>query len=71
MISILPQNEQLNIGALSRAFDNMSESYKVFWFAGILDVIKEGKQKTTFVDIIDCMIVRSCYMVTEYHIEII
>ena len=58
----LPYNTQLNISALSRSFDDMSESYKIFWFNGFMEEIKSGKTKTTFADIISHMVVSAWFM---------
>lgn len=66
----LPENEQLSIQSLSRVFSDMSESYKIFWFSGILDVIKSGNSRASFNDIINHMITDSWYMVSEYHLNL-
>lgn len=67
---ILPQNEKLSIQALSRVFSDMSESYKIFWFSGILDVIKTGRRSATYDEIINHMITDAWYMVSEYHLNL-
>ena len=66
----LPVSSKLNISALSRVFNDMSESYKVFWFNGILQTIKNQNKKTTFREIISTMIVSAWYMVSEYHLNL-
>jgi len=33
----LPENKSLDIAALSRAFENTSNSYKFYWFLSVLD----------------------------------
>ena len=66
----LPEYENLSINALSRVFSDMSESYKIFWFMGILDIIKEGKTTATFNEIINHMIIEAWYMVSEYHLNL-
>jgi hypothetical protein len=52
----LPPSENLAINTLSGIFSDMSESYKIFWFNGILDGISEGKSVQLFDDIVNRMI---------------
>lgn len=66
----LPYSDQLNIGGLSRIFDNKSECYKLFWFQAILNKIEEGKNQITFEELIDEMIAEAWYMVSEYHLNL-
>ena len=66
----LPGNEQLSIQSLSRVFSDMSESYKIFWFSGIMDVIKSKRTTATFNEIINYMITDAWYMVSEYHLNL-
>ena len=37
----LPYSDELNIGYLSRLFDNTTNCYKFFWFMSLLDIYKE------------------------------
>lgn len=48
----------------------MSESYKLFWFQGIIDSVVTGREKITFGEIIDNMIADAWYMVSEYHLNL-
>ena len=41
----LPESEHLDIQHFSRLFDNMSESYKLFWFQAIVEQVLNGKDK--------------------------
>lgn len=66
----LPSSTKLNIGQLSRLFDNMSESYKIFWFQAIVDVIAEGKTFATYDELINAMIADAWYMVSEYKLNL-
>lgn len=66
----LPETENLSIKSLSRVFSDMSESYKIFWFSGVLDVIKAGRASATFDEIINHMITDAWYMVSEYHLNL-
>lgn len=66
----LPFSEELNIGYLSRLFDNTSNCYKFFWFQAILRKVDREHTRFTFNELIDEMIVDAWYMVTEYHLHL-
>lgn len=66
----LPPSEHLAIDTLSGLFSDMSESYKLFWFNGILQGIARGNEIQTFEEIINRMVVDAWYMVTEYHLNL-
>ena len=66
----LPYSEKLNIGYLSRLFDNTSNCYKFFWFKAILGKIQKEKTRFTFDELINEMIADAWYMVTEYHLRL-
>lgn len=66
----LPGSERLSIQALSRVFSDMSESYKIFWFSGVLDIIKAGRDCASYNEIINHMITDAWYMVSEYHLNL-
>lgn len=66
----LPYTENLEIRSLSRLFDNMSESYKIFWFQAILNKVVEGKEILTYDELVDEMITDAWYMVTEYKLNL-
>lgn len=66
----LPYSEELNIGYLSRLFDNTSNCYKFFWFQAILRKLKSDKTRFTFDELINEMIADAWYMVTEYHLRL-
>lgn len=67
---VLPQSEELNIGYLSRLFDNTSNCYKYFWFQAILRRLEIGRDQITFDEIINEMIADAWYMVTEYNLHL-
>lgn len=67
---ILPYDASLSIQSLSRGFSDMSESYKIFWFSGVLDIVKSGRTIATFDEIINHMIIDAWYMVSEYHLNL-
>ncbi len=66
----LPYTEELNIGQLSRLFDNTSNCYKFFWFQAILRKLDKGHNRFTFDELINEMITEAWYMVTEYHLRL-
>ena len=70
MINNLPYDEKLNIGYLSRLFDDTTNCYKFFWFQAILDKLAEEKSIFTYNELINEMIADAWYMVTEYHLRL-
>lgn len=66
----LPGCDNLDTIHLQRLFDNMSESYKLFWFRAIVDDVAEGKTLLKYDDIIDDMMANAWYMVTEYKLNL-
>lgn len=70
MILHLPPSNELNIGYLSRLFDNTSECYKLFWFKAIVSKVNEGKTELSYDELVDQMIADAWYMVTEYHLNL-
>lgn len=69
-MNLLPSDEKLNIGYLSRLFDDTSNCYKFFWFQAILGKITEQKTRFSFDELINEMIADAWYMVTEYHLRL-
>ena len=67
---ILPKDSKIDTGKLGRLFDNMSESYKLFWFKAIVDSIKDGKLVISFEELINEMIADGWYMVSEYKLNL-
>lgn len=49
---ILPYHEKLDTCHLQRLFDNMSESYKLFWFQAVVDQVHAGNTELSFEKII-------------------
>lgn len=66
----LPYSEELNIGYLSRLFDNTTNCYKFFWFQAILRKLDGRNNRFSFDELIDEMIADAWYMVTEYHLRL-
>ncbi|MGN0385129.1 MAG: HNH endonuclease domain-containing protein [Lachnospiraceae bacterium] len=66
----LPYSGELNIGYLSRLFDNTTNCYKFFWFQAILRKLDRINNRFTFDELINEMIADAWYMVTEYHLRL-
>lgn len=66
----LPYSDELNIGYLSRLFDNTTNCYKFFWFQAILRKLDGKHIKFSFDELINEMIADAWYMVTEYHLRL-
>ena len=66
----LPYSEELNIGYLSRLFDNTTNCYKFFWFQAILKKVDRNHNRFSFDELINEMIADAWYMVTEYHLRL-
>ena len=69
-MSQLSYDEKLNIGCLSRLFDDTSNCYKFFWFQAILGKLSEDKTTFTYNELINEMIADAWYMVTEYRLRL-
>lgn len=66
----LPESQKLEIKYLSRLFDNMSESYKIFWFQAIVNMVIMGKEIMSYEELINEMIADAWYMVSEYKLNL-
>ena len=58
----LPYDEELNIGYLSRLFDDTSNCYKFFWFQAVLNKLTEDKNRFTYDELINEMIVDASFI---------
>ena len=67
---ILPEYKNLDTQHFQRLFDNMAESYKLFWFRAVIDAVCEGKSFVSYDEIINDMIADSWYMVNEYRLNL-
>ncbi len=70
MITELPVSEKIDTRKLGRLFDNMSESYKLFWFQAIIDLAHAGRSILSYDDLINEMIASGWYMVSEYKLNL-
>lgn len=66
----LPYSEELNIGYLSKLFENTTNCYKFFWFQAILRKMDGVRSRFTFDELINEMIADAWYMATEYHLRL-
>ena len=54
----------------TKLFDNMSESYKLFWFKAVLKHVKNNELQMKFDDLVIDMFASAWYMVTEYKLNL-
>lgn len=68
----LPDSEYLDIGHLSRILDRkrVTNCYKYFWTLVILDAVSFEKTAFTYNDLLNGMIKRAWYMVTEFNLTL-
>ena len=67
---LLPESNSLEISCFSEIFTNMSESYKLFWFRSIFDVIKSGKNTVTYNELINHMVIDAWNIVLKYGLNL-
>ena len=67
---MLPYNAYIDTTKLGRLFDNMSESYKIFWFQAIVNKVNEGNIVISYDSLINEMIANAWYMVSEYKLNL-
>lgn len=60
----------LDIEGFSNMMKDPSYCYKFYWLEAIVNLISEGKDETTFNEIIDEMIANAWYSVVEFHIHL-
>lgn len=61
---------QLDIEAFSQMMKDPSYCYKFYWLEAVIHIISEGKNETTFDEIINEMIANAWYSVREFHIHL-
>ncbi len=66
----LPQDEELPVHLLAAVFKSKNQSYKLFWFLSILDLVRENRTSMTYDEIMNRMIAKAWYMVMEYHLNL-
>lgn len=65
----LPESDDINVKILLRLFNDMTNSYKLFWFKGLFDEIIKGKEEIYFIEVISGMISNSWYPKLKYHLN--
>ena len=63
-------HNSLDLEGFSRMLKDPSYCYKFYWLEGIVRLLSEGTQNTTFDDVINEMIVSAWYSVREFHIHL-
>lgn len=68
---ILPQVETLEIGIFSQTLSKkyLAASYKLYWFAGILEEIKKGRSIISFRKIVSWMVAKSWYSLLQFKLS--
>lgn len=67
---LLPQNPHLPISALAGIFNNTTATYKFYWFVALMDiVVKEGKTRISFWEIIAGMVAESWYPIHYFKLS--
>ncbi|NIM13406.1 MAG: HNH endonuclease [Candidatus Aminicenantes bacterium] len=68
----LPESKTLNISAFEQmlSLKNLTNSYKLYWFAAVFDEIRKGNVEITFGNIVLMMITRSWYSIAAYRLNL-
>ncbi|WP_143524561.1 hypothetical protein [Roseburia sp. 499] len=66
----LPEDEMVDVGILAGLFQNMNQSYKLFWFKAIVEKVREGIYIISHDELANCMIADAWYMVLEYKLSL-
>jgi hypothetical protein len=66
----LPMDESIPVNLLAAIFKDKNQSYKLFWFKAIIDVVCEGKTVIKYDDLLNRMIAEAWYMVMEFHLNL-
>ncbi|MDD2981055.1 MAG: hypothetical protein PHN80_13955 [Hespellia sp.] len=60
----------LDVEGFSKMMNSPSYCYKFYWLEAIVQLISEGKERTTYDEIINEMIANAWYSVLEFHIHL-
>lgn len=68
---MLPEDNAVEVRTLEKLLDleNLTMSYKLLWFAGILQEIKQGNHEMTFRRITCRMLTSAWYPLLQYHLN--
>lgn len=69
---MLPEDNTVEVRILEKLLDldKLTMSYKLFWFAGILEEIKNGNQDISFRRIVCRMLTSAWYPLLQYHLNL-
>ena len=65
-----PEDAPLDMDAFAELFAAMSQSYKLFWFRGILEGVRLGKDEQTFDEIVNRMASDAWDLVLEHRLSL-
>ena len=65
----LPFDKEIDIRMLENVFDDMTNSYKIFWFLGVFEEIINNKITITFKEVVARMIVKAWYPLLNYNLN--
>ena len=65
----LPFDKEIDIRMLENVFDDMTNSYKIFWFLGVFEEIINNKITITFKEVVARMIVKAWYPLLNYKLN--
>lgn len=66
----LPEDESVDVGRLAGLFQNMNQSYKMFWFKAIVEKVRDGIFVMSHEELANSMIADAWYMVLEYRLNL-
>lgn len=66
----LPEDESVDVGRLAGLFQNMNQSYKMFWFKAIVEKVQDGIFVMSHEELANSMIADAWYMVLEYRLNL-
>ncbi|MDP8267782.1 MAG: HNH endonuclease domain-containing protein [Candidatus Tenebribacter davisii] len=68
---MLPVSYHVDVNTFSQTISNryLMNSYKLYWFAGILEEVKSGNNKISFKRIVSRMVARSWYSLLKYKLH--
>lgn len=68
-MNYLPLDESIDIEKLENVFDDMTNSYKIFWFLGLFEEITCKKRVISFKEVVARMIVKAWYPLLNYNLN--
>ena len=66
----LPGCADVDVRQLENIFDDMTNSYKIFWFLGVFEeIILNKKKEISFKEVVARMIVKAWYPLLNYNLN--